>query len=82
MSRLTPVRADWIVFPITSRLTPPPSNQMPRPQAAVLNWPEEEPEIRLSVTRISPVALGEAEIARSSLVPPATVDQKIEFVTS
>ena len=39
MSRLIPVRANSIVLPVTTRSTPPPSNQRPRPQDAVPNSP-------------------------------------------
>ena len=83
MSRLRPVRVHSIVLPVTTRATPPPSNQMPRPHDAVPNWPCDVPEIRLSVIVIRPAAIGEIEIARSSTppAPPAMVDQKIESVT-
>ena len=49
MSRLRPVRVHSMVLPVTTRSTPPPSNQMPRPQEAVPNWPCDVPEMRLSV---------------------------------
>ena len=83
MSRLTAVRVDCVVLPSTVSATPPPSNQMPRPHAAVEKAPFEVPEIRLSVMLIAPLPMTEVEIARSStpLAPPATVDQKIELVT-
>ena len=73
------MRAHSMVLPETERSTPPPSNQMPRPQEAVPNIACEVPEMRLSVTVIEPSA-NDLREDRAIVVAtaPVTVDQKIE----
>src|SRR5687767_13661960 len=78
----SPLRVHSMMLPWASRLTPPPSIQMPRYHEAVENSPCDEPEMRFPVRVILPSGMSGAEMARSStpLAPPATVDQKIELL--